>query len=85
MRPFTKIAAPKQEPKPLTVADMTQKNFFRVQSYDAWFHLTDHIARWPVVSLKTGMLYDRKFLARQVTEVLAPGESLTIGPEVDDG
>ncbi len=83
MRKFTKNAAVKEESLPLTVADMSEKDIFRIVGYKDWWRRSrSDNAR--IVSLTDGMIRNRgkeNWGEDVVTEVLAPGESLTIGPE----
>lgn len=84
MRKITVTEAPKEEPKPLTVADIKREAFFQCKNrLGCWHHLTDEV-EYPVASIPNCTLFGRGALGWIVTRVLAPGESLTIGPEVQD-
>lgn len=81
MRKVTKIEAPKKEPRQLTVADMDREMRFRIEGWDHWYMRTNR-SDWPIVSIQTGELWPAARVNDSlVTEVLAPGESLKIGPE----
>lgn len=87
MRKITITAAAEETPRPLTVADMDRKAIFQCAKdacVDSWYRRTDE-STYPIMSLRSGVLPDRPCLAWTITRVLAPGESLTIGPEVQDG
>lgn len=80
MRPVTKHEAVKEKPKARIVSEMGRNELFRVVGYTSWFRRTDE-RQWPYVSVNTGNLRSREWGRSEVTEVLAPGESLTIGPD----
>ncbi|KKN88404.1 hypothetical protein LCGC14_0249670 [marine sediment metagenome] len=84
MRTITKNPAPETKKPVATVADMDRHNLFKVASYADWYGITDN-HDWPVVNLRSHTLWPPDWLKRKVSEVLADGDSLTIGPEVKDG
>lgn len=85
MRTFTKHEVVKEEAKPLTVGDVKPGTFLRLKDcwQKEWLFRTDDDDH-PIVTLSDGVLFNGH-LDDEVAEVLAPGEWLTIGPEVKDG
>ncbi len=83
MRTFTKIEAKQEESEPLAIRDLEPRTIFRCeQIWDTeWFIRTNSDKR-PATALNTGVLFCGH-LDVEVSEVLAPGESLTIGPDSD--
>lgn len=81
MRKFTKNPAVGEKPR-LTVRDMGRTAIFRMEHGTGWYRRTDEAER-PAVSIEHGTLQHPPVLNRVVTEVLAPDETLTIGPEVE--
>ncbi len=84
MRKITKIPAVKEEPKPLTVRDVPRGKYFSTNHDGEWCKRTDS-SDYPAVNENDGYLYTADFCNWTVAEVLADGDSLTIGPEVNDG
>lgn len=82
MRTFTVAEEPKEEPK--CARDLRPGTWFRSYGTSAWYVKTDD-DRFPVVAAYGGTLYPEDQSGHwRVAKVLAPGESLAIGPEVAD-
>ena len=84
MRKITITKAVKEDTKPLTVKDVPQNAYFRTDENGEWCKRTGSLG-YPAVNLASGYLFTADFCNWIVREVLADGESLTIGPEVKDG
>ena len=84
MRKFTPV--PQEKPKVLTTRDMKPTDMFQIEVYRDWWHRVDDSksGNVQIASLLDGILRTGETIDI-VIRVLAPGDSLTIGPEVKDG
>lgn len=64
------------------VRDLEPGDKFRITGEDEWYLRTNEDDR-PAVRILEGTIVFTGIFSDQVSEVLAPGESLTIGPEVE--
>ena len=83
MTRYVKIAPTKpEEPKPLTLGDLPQGTFFMLD--DGIWRVRTDLSGIPSVRIdgnECGCTAGDAFKSESVSRVLAPGESLTIGPD----